>query len=259
MGYAALPSRRTASGGPAVAIGLLCLALAAPAGAAPPSASIITIPSSPAPGQAVTFTARAVDPDGTIASYAWELDDDGGFDDGSAPEATVTYAAAGTYRVSLRVTDNAGEAFAVYTDVQVAEPDPLPPEPPPAPAPAPPPPPAPPALLDPFPVVRVAGRITSAGVHVTLVTVRAPVGARIVAFCRGGGCRRRQVIREAAARQRLRRLEGRYRAGARLVFRITGSDRVGKYTRVVVRRGVAPARTDRCLFPGQTRPQACPD
>jgi hypothetical protein len=206
----------------------------------------------------VTFTARAVDPDGTIASYAWELDDDARFDDGADAEATMTYASAGTYRVSLRVIDNAGEAFVVYTDVQVAEPDPPPPPPAPAPAPAPVPAPAPPALLDPFPVVRVAGTITSTGVRLTLVVVRAPEGARIVAFCRGGGCRRRQVIRRAARVQRLRRLEGRYRAGARLVFRITGAGRVGKYTRVLVRRGIAPARTDRCLFPGQTRPQACP-
>jgi hypothetical protein len=66
------------------------------------------------------------------------------------------------------------------------------------------------------------------------------------------------VVRTKAARQRLTRLEGRYRVGARLVFRIASADHIGKFTRVVVRRGVAPARTDACLWPGQSRPQACP-
>jgi hypothetical protein len=67
------------------------------------------------------------------------------------------------------------------------------------------------------------------------------------------------VVRTGARRQRLSRFEGRYRAGARLIFRVTVEGRIGKYTRIVVRRGIFPARTDRCLWPGQSDPQSCPD
>ena len=45
------------------------------------------------------------DPDGTIASYAWDFGD-GGTGTGVSP--TYTYAAAGTYTVTLTVTDDGG-------------------------------------------------------------------------------------------------------------------------------------------------------
>ena len=48
------------------------------------------------------------DPDGTIASYAWDLDGDGAYDDSTAAEPSFQYTAAGTYTVRLRVTDNLG-------------------------------------------------------------------------------------------------------------------------------------------------------
>jgi hypothetical protein len=240
------------------ALAIAAAMTAVPAVATPPTASIVVSPSPPVVGQPVTFTARAQDSDGTVASYAWELDDDGDFADGSDPTATRTFDGGGTYPVYLRVVDNSGEAFVVYTDVVVEEASPTP-EPTPAPTPptttpsGPPPP-----LLDPFPVIRVAGTVTGTGAQFTLVSVRAPRGARIVAFCRGRGCRLRRVARTSTGTRRMTRLEGRYREGARLVFRVTSAGRIGKYTRVVVRRGVAPARVDRCLWPGQARPRACP-
>jgi uncharacterized repeat protein (TIGR01451 family) len=49
------------------------------------------------------------DPDaGDILTYAWDLDGDGGFDDGSTALATHVYTQAGTYSARLRVTDNHG-------------------------------------------------------------------------------------------------------------------------------------------------------
>ena len=47
------------------------------------------------------------DPDGTIVSYEWDFDDDGVID-GTGPTPSHTYADAGTYNVTLTVTDNVG-------------------------------------------------------------------------------------------------------------------------------------------------------
>src|SRR5262250_1346777 len=52
-------------------------------------------------GQRVVF--RSSDPDGTIASYAWTFGDGAS---GAGVTASHTYAAGGTYPVSLTVTDN---------------------------------------------------------------------------------------------------------------------------------------------------------
>jgi PKD repeat protein len=41
-------------------------------------------------------------------SYAWDLDNDGAFDDGAQPTAAFTYTSAGTYTARLRVTDQDG-------------------------------------------------------------------------------------------------------------------------------------------------------
>lgn len=57
------------------------------------------------------------DPDGTIASYAWNFGD--GTPAGSGPTTTHGYAAAGTYSVTLTVTDNAGATQAVTNPVTV--------------------------------------------------------------------------------------------------------------------------------------------
>ena len=66
-------------------------------------------PAAPKAGQAVSFAPTAfTDPDGSIASYAWDLDGNGSFESsGGAP--THTYNNAGTYTVALEYTDDRGE------------------------------------------------------------------------------------------------------------------------------------------------------
>ena len=68
-------------------------------------------PYSGAPGAAIAFSsAGSTDPDGTISAYAWT------FGDGSTSTAanpSHAYTAAGSYAVTLKVTDNAGAASAI--------------------------------------------------------------------------------------------------------------------------------------------------
>lgn len=66
-------------------------------------------PAQPRTGQAVSFAPTAfADPDGSIASYLWDLDGNGSFESsGRAP--THAYINAGTYDVGLAYTDDRGE------------------------------------------------------------------------------------------------------------------------------------------------------
>ncbi|WP_243231865.1 PKD domain-containing protein [Microbacterium sp. CIAB417] len=81
---------------------------------APPTASIA------APvvnGLEVSVTGSGSDPDGTIASYAWD------FGDGTTATgatATNTYDTAGTYTITLTVTDDEGATGSKTTEVTVA-------------------------------------------------------------------------------------------------------------------------------------------
>ena len=78
----------------------------------PPTTSIAATPAAPLSGDEVTFTATAADPDGTIASYAWDLDGDGVFADAvegpSGDRATKRFPLPGTYEVGVRVRDDDG-------------------------------------------------------------------------------------------------------------------------------------------------------
>ena len=56
----------------------------------------------------VTFTSTSRDPDGMITSHAWDVDNDGFFDDEWRTQTTREYKYVGTYRIRLRVTDKHG-------------------------------------------------------------------------------------------------------------------------------------------------------
>ncbi|MEA2468378.1 MAG: hypothetical protein QOJ57_2504, partial [Thermoleophilaceae bacterium] len=85
----------------------------------PPVASFTVSPASPVSGQSVTFTSSATDPDGTIA-VAWDLDNDGAYDDGTTASVSRSFAKAGTYTVGLKVTDDNGGTDTLAKTVTVA-------------------------------------------------------------------------------------------------------------------------------------------
>jgi PKD repeat protein len=90
--------------------------------AAPNQAPTAILDVNPTGGQApleVTFDGTASsDLDGTIASYAWDFGDGGTSTD---PSGTYTYTAAGSFTVTLVVTDDRGATDTATTTVEVAE------------------------------------------------------------------------------------------------------------------------------------------
>ena len=87
---------------------------------------VVTVAGNAAPTASFTTTINGLsvavngsgssDPDGTIASYAWTFGDGG---TATGATATHTYAAPGTYTISLRVTDNAGATGNATRSVKV--------------------------------------------------------------------------------------------------------------------------------------------
>jgi hypothetical protein len=116
-----------------------------------------------------------------------------------------------------------------------------------------------PQLLDPFPVVRYRGYVTSTGARITLLTVRARRGTRITMTCSGVTCppgAERWAAPEGLTR--LRRFERFLPAGVRITVTVTKKGWIGKDTLIVIRRDRPPLRRDRCLYPNSAVPAPCP-
>ncbi len=89
--------------------------------AAPVNQAPVAAFSSAPNGLAVAFDGSgSSDPDGTVASYSWDFGDQTAAGSGAKP--SHTYAAAGTYNVTLTVTDNQGATNSVSHQVTVAAP-----------------------------------------------------------------------------------------------------------------------------------------
>jgi PKD repeat protein len=81
-----------------------------------PESAISVAPQAPVAGDAVTFGAGANDPDGSVASYAWDFGTSGS---STAAAPQVTFADAGTYGVKVTITDDEGAQTTLYTSVTV--------------------------------------------------------------------------------------------------------------------------------------------
>ena len=95
---------------------------------APPQAAFTATPTAGDPPLTVSFDGRgSADNDaGDTLAYAWDLDGDGEFDDGTTPTATYTYDTAGTRSVGLRVTDAVGASDTAHTTIWVGTSEPVP-------------------------------------------------------------------------------------------------------------------------------------
>ena len=165
----------------------------------PPVSSLDISPNPAVAGQPVTFSGSASsDPDGTIASYSWDLDGDGSFETvtGSAATTSKAYPAAATVTVKLRVTDDDGAAGDTSSTLTVNA----------APALGPPGPQGPPAAVKSPTPAQCAGMRTKRN----LFTKRLRSARRSLARTRSAKAKRhyRQLIRKLARQRKLVRLTG---------------------------------------------------
>jgi len=213
----------------------------------PPVASFQWFPSAPHVGEPISLISTSTDATGQITGFAWSVAGDGVFS-GGASTLTTSFATPGAHVVLLRVTDASGLSSVVAETIPVASPVPI--------------------LMQPFPVVRIAGSENASGVRVGLLTVQAPVGATVNVTCHGPGCpARSQNVSATSGKSKgkagmvtivLRRFERSLRAGAVLEIRVSMPGQIGKYTRFAVRRGKLPVRVDTCLSPVGIKPIVCP-
>jgi PKD repeat protein len=251
------------------------------AGNLAPTAGFSYSPAQPAAGEKVTFTSTSTDPDGSIVRTQWDLNNDGDFSDAAGAVIQRAFSKAGTYTVSVKVEDGEGGAATFFRDVDIhAASSPSPPPAPPAPA-------NPfstlPLLsqtpvtsvrvdrstkttassrfLDPFPIVRIAGAIYRRGVDISVLSVGPRRGATVTVRCLGRGCPKRTLstkVRKTATTLRIRAFERFLRAGVVLQVSVTKKNRIGKFTRFLMRAGGAPKRRDLCQRWRALRPIRCP-
>ena len=227
-----------------------------------PSADFTWSPASPVAGDSVDLVSTSSDIEGPLAALSWDLDGDGDYGDGSEPQVRQPFPDPGTYEIGLRVTDSDGRVSSVRKQVVVLAaqaPDqgtaPLAPISPGEPTRTV----ARLRMMSPFPVIRIAGTVMRDSARIRVLSVRAPRGSRVRVRCEGRGCPVGSVVTTAATRLvRFPKFERRLRAGIRLKLFVRQADRIGKYTRFLIRRGAPPKRLDLCLFPGRTAPARCP-
>jgi hypothetical protein len=108
-----LRARVAAAGG-----GMTTVARTVTAGTRPPVATFSSSDDTPAAGEPVTLTGAATDPDGTSPTFAWDLDDDGTFDDETGKTVSATFAA-GDHVIGLEARDPGGDVGIRYARLTV--------------------------------------------------------------------------------------------------------------------------------------------
>ncbi len=242
--YTAIATQPSSHGNPLGRSGPVTFTVTPPP--TPPAASFKWIPSAPQTGEAITLVSTSTDAGSPITAFAWALAGNGVFGPGESALST-SFSTSGAHTVLLRVTDAGGLSSSVAETIEVSSPAPT--------------------LMQPFPVVRIVGSYGSSGARIRLLTVLAPVGAKVRVTCHGGGCstKSQHLVAAVAPRSKagtvlitFHRFERSLRAGAALAVWVSKSGQIGKFTRFVIRHDRLPSRTDECLSPDGTAPIACP-
>ena len=65
-------------------------------------------------------------------------------------------------------------------------------------------------------------------------------------------------VSKASLRVRVHDLQRRFKAGTVIEISITAENTIGKFTRILIRKGKPPKRTDLCIRHGSRTPFRCP-
>ena len=156
----------------------------------------------------------------------------------------MTFTTPGDHVVALRVTDARGRSSLASNTIPVASREVT--------------------LMQPFPVVRVAGGYSHGGATLRMLRVQAPAGATVVVECSGAGCpARRQQRRVTSSNDGestvgFGAFERFLPAGLTLKVKVFADGEIGKLTRLLIRRGKPPVRSDTCLEESGLHAMSCP-
>ncbi len=211
----------------------------------PPTAAFTWFPPMPQTGEPVSLVSSSSDAGSPITALAWSLASSDPFESGGTVLST-SFSTPGPHAVRLRVTNAAGLASVATETIDVlGHTTPL---------------------MQPFPVVRIAGTYNARGVKLRLLRVQQiPAGARVTVRCKGHGCPLKSLSRlaastgQAVAQIEFKRFERWLPAAVSLEILVSAQGEIGKYTRFRVRRAKPPERVDMCLEAMGTKPLACPD
>ncbi len=243
----AAESDRAGNVGVSVPVSFTLQAPAAGPAANLPSAAFVWVPSAPHPHEIVTIVSTSTDLSAPITALEWSVGTPQRFAPGTQV-LTATFPSAGAFPVSLRALDANGNSNVGTRTIEVTN--------------------APLPLMQPFPVVRIVGSLTHSGARISLLSVQAPISARVTVTCRGRSCPAKSVSHLASASKHrqvsgtalitFRRFARTLRAGVVLEIRVTKAGEVGKWTRFLIRRGHVPVRSDNCLWSSSPTPTNCP-
>ncbi|HEX4437656.1 MAG TPA: Ig-like domain-containing protein [Solirubrobacteraceae bacterium] len=213
---------------------------------APPTASFTWFPTAPHVGESISLVSTSIDPTSAIVGYGWSLAGTGVYTPGGQTIGT-SFTTPGNHVVQLLVTDQNGASSSISETILVTT--------------------TPVSLMQPFPVVRIAGSEGSAGVKIKLLSVQAPIGAKVSIACKGKGCPAKLVSALAAASKGkhppgsalivFKRFQRLLPPGVTLEIKVSKAGEIGKFTRFVSRKHKLPTRSDSCLSL-LGKPMACP-
>jgi PKD repeat protein len=208
---------------------------------APPVAQFAVSPTAPRVGEEVLFRSFSYDPGGSPPSLAWDTDGDG-FDDGTGDTARRTFTSAGAQRIGLRATDSDGVSHTTFQTVNVTAGNS-----------------AGLALMNPFPIVRLAGSVYPRGVKVRALEAKAPRRSTVTVLCAGKSCPSKKIVKTAKRKPvRFEAMTRFLREGTILSMSVRKGGQIGKYTRWLIRGGKLPKRKDLCLYPSRRKAARCP-
>jgi hypothetical protein len=213
----------------------------------PPIASFTWVPANPTVGQSVSLASNSTGVSSALSGFGWDLGS-GRFTAGG-PSLSTSFATPGAHLVRLQVSDANGlssvATHTIFVAAQALE------------------------LMQPFPIVRIAGSETASGARVKLLTVQSPPATKVAVSCKGRGCKTKSESRIATASSTGKsragaimlafpRFQRALKAGAVLQIRVSKAGEIGKFTSFTIRRNKLPVRVDACLRPTSSNPSPCP-